>query len=344
MSRAQDVATQAIKDIFGQNESFDEAAAKAPSSFAKEIIRFDESGDAVDLGRRTVVRAGFSAGCFVQHQTKVVDSRADLTGLEQFLVNSINNDGSALLRGIDRNGNEMEGQLVPVPMDDFLGTYKRATDRIESDRRGPMSQSPEFQGGLHQIAVFMAMYKKSVAYADEGAVHIQLKPFRRTVASRAFSSGAAMGIPLCGPKQVSMIDEDKPKDCNFFATLTTEEGEITKFNLAATPSKEYISWPFSLKVVDEKDKANAEIVGTQQAVPMWAITGVPKMQVTLPSIVATKDIKIDDEVILFVASAPKAQGKRIAKDVFDVDGQDDKQGKKRYTKQAKKAQKKPGSK
>ena len=94
-----------------------------------------------------------------------------------------------------------------------------------------------------------------------------------------------------------------------------------------------------MKVVDEKDKANAKIVGTQQAVPMWAITGVPKMQVTLPSIVATKDIKIDDEVILFLASAHKAQGKRVAKDVFDVNGQE-----KRYTKQAKKAQKKPGSK
>ena len=189
------------------------------------------------------------------------------------------------------------------------------------------------------MVVFMAMYKKSVAYADEGAVHVQFKSFRRTVASRAFSSGAAMGIPLCGPKQVSMIDEDKPKEGHLVATLTTEEGEITKFNLAATTSGEYISWPFSLKVVDEKDKANAEIVGTQQAVPMWAITGVPKMQVTLPSIVATKDIKIDDEVILFLASAHKAQGKRVAKDVFDVNGQE-----KRYTKQAKKAQKKPGSK
>ena len=76
------------------------------------------------------------------------------------------------MRGIDRNGNETEGKLVPVPMDEFLGTYKRATDRIESEQRGPISQSPEFQGGLRQMFVFMAMYKKSVAYADEGAVHI----------------------------------------------------------------------------------------------------------------------------------------------------------------------------
>ena len=55
LSRAQDVATQAIKDIFGENESFDEVAAKAPSSFVKDIIQFDESGDAVDLGRWIVV-------------------------------------------------------------------------------------------------------------------------------------------------------------------------------------------------------------------------------------------------------------------------------------------------
>ena len=136
-----------------------------------------------------------------------------------------------------------------------------------------------------------------------------------------------------------MINEDKPKEGDFVATITTEEGEIPKLILAATPSKEYISWQFSLKVIDEKDKANAEIVGTHQAVPMWAITRVPKMQGTLPSIVATKDIKIDDEVILFLASAHKAQGKRVAKDVFDVNGQE-----KRYTKQAKNAQEKPGSK
>ena len=48
-------------------------------------------------------------------------------------MNSINNDGSVLLRGIDRNGNEMEGKLVSVPMDDFLGTYKKAMDCIENE-------------------------------------------------------------------------------------------------------------------------------------------------------------------------------------------------------------------
>ena len=48
-------------------------------------------------------------------------------------MKKINNDGSVLLRGIDRNGNEMEGKLVSVPMDDFLGTYKTAMDCIESE-------------------------------------------------------------------------------------------------------------------------------------------------------------------------------------------------------------------
>ena len=48
-------------------------------------------------------------------------------------MKSINNDGSVLLRGIDKNCNEMESKWVSVPMDDFLGTYKRAMDCIESE-------------------------------------------------------------------------------------------------------------------------------------------------------------------------------------------------------------------
>ena len=48
-------------------------------------------------------------------------------------MKSINNDGSVLLRGIDRNVNEMKGKLVTVPMDDFLGTYKKAMDCIKSE-------------------------------------------------------------------------------------------------------------------------------------------------------------------------------------------------------------------
>ena len=75
----QDIAKAGVADIFGQSLASPDRAAALATSMAPsaqqlmpsgDMVAFDDGGKALDLGKRSVLHAGFLDGAFVQFNAK----------------------------------------------------------------------------------------------------------------------------------------------------------------------------------------------------------------------------------------------------------------------------------
>ena len=110
-----------------------------------DMVAFDGDGTALDLGKRSVHAAGFLEGAFVQFNAKTCErlkeGSAGGTGQtyqHQWQITKINNDGSALLSEVGRDGSVKADSVSSVSMDSILSEYKVASAQIEVDHRTPV--------------------------------------------------------------------------------------------------------------------------------------------------------------------------------------------------------------
>ena len=100
-------------------------------------------------------------------------------------------------------------------------------------------------------------------------------------------------------------------------TVDNGDGKKKSFAMGRMSSKEYMSLAFEFKSIDEEEKANLKLGEVKVSVPMWALPNCPKFEVTLPLVAASKNIQVEDEMVLYIPKR-KNEPKRKAKDV-DLD-------------------------
>ena len=304
-----DICKNGINDIFGQAvvpmESEQPSVAAHPS-----MVQFNDAGEAIDLGKRAVMQAGFSEGRCVQLSVKAIAERS-ASGREQWVLSKINIDGSVLIANVGVDGQVKHGEVASVELHEFLCNYRTALHQIEIDNRTPVSDVPELMGDMFAPTLVVAMYKKRDAFPEVGIVRVQSKPSRSVFALRNWTAGDMIAMPVTNARDLKLQDgADTDVTSPFIATMEDGSGTKKSFVIGQMYSKESVSLPFVFKVTDQEDKANLQIGTLRVSAPVWTL----QFEVTMPVVQASRDIKVEHDMVLFVQRAKK-DVKRKAKDV-----------------------------
>ncbi len=339
--QSKEIAKVGINTIFGEAVIPKEQAEEQqpePAAIAS-MVQFDDSGDAIDLGKRAVMQAGFSERRFVQLSHKAVEARG-ATGRDQWQLTKINNDGSVLLTEINKDGTLKPESVSSVGMDDFMINYKVSLG-LELDNRPPLCSCADIDKDLLLSVVYAAMYKKREAFPEAGVARIQVRPSKTVFALRTWKTGENVAMPLTCAKQLEVLDAEKDESetsTSFVATLEDSEGNATRFAMPQMYSKEFVSLAYMFKITDKEDDANLKLAELPVAAPVFALPNCPRFQVALPVVQAAKAINCEDEMILYIPKAKKeAEMKRKAKDVVLGDGATKNEKKDKKEKKAKTA-------
>ena len=319
----QDIATTALKEIFGVDSSAsaggpaEAAPAALPAggaSSASDNIQFNETGEAIDLGKRSVLQEGFSEGLAVR---KILETGADLAtqaanARVQWQITKINMDGSVLLTKILPDGAIDKGNTTSVAVDDFLGKFKEVVP-LELDPRLPFTIDSE--ESIYQGAVFQAMYKKQGIAPVDGVFRLVLKPSKAVISLRSWSTGTLVSLPLTTYSNLKALDLSEEDPSLFTATFQDINGVPQSYAVHAPgANKDFVCMAFHFRTVEDESKANLKVTFTSVSVPMWSFSGCPKVDIKLPTIVATKQIETEDELILYKPITKVKDTKRKAKD------------------------------
>jgi hypothetical protein len=314
-----DIAKVGVSTIFGEAvipEEHAEEQQPGPAAIAS-MVQFDDSGDAIDLGKRAVMQAGFSERRFVQLSHRAVEARG-ATGRDQWQLTKMNNDGSVLLTEINKDGTLKPESVSSVGMDDFMLNYKVSLG-LELDNRPPLCSCADIDKDLLLSVVYAAMYKKREAFPEAGVARIQVRPSKTVFALRTWKTGENVAMPLTCAKQLKVLDAEKDESetsTSFVATLEDAEGNTTRFAMPQMHTKEFVSLAYMFKITDKEDDANLKLAELPVAAPVFALPNCPRFQVALPVVQAAKAINCEDEMILYIPKAKKeAEMKRKAKDV-----------------------------
>ena len=292
-----------------------------------DMVAFDDDGKALDLGKRSVHHAGFLEGAFVQFNAKTCSALKEVSagrpwqnGQNQWQITKINNDGSALLSEVGKDGSVKADSVSSVSMDSILSEYKVASAQIEVDHRTPMIDDgwqTMLEADLYQSIVYSALYKKRNDIPADGVGRVQLKPVKTVFALRTFKKGDHVAMPMTSLKQIKAI-EDEDGDTPFMINLQHANGHhVAKFSMGQEQLKTHLSLAFQFKRVEKQDDANLQVSTISQKVHAWALG--KEFIVQLPVVVATAVIDVDQEMLIYVpATEKKVEKKRVAKDIsFD---------------------------
>ena len=319
----QDIATTALKEIFGVDSSAsaggpaEAAPAALPAggaSSASDNIQFNETGEAIDLGKRSVLQEGFSEGLAVR---KILETGADqatqaANARVQWQITKVNMDGSVLLTEILADGAIDKGNTTSVAVDDFLGKFKEVVP-LEIDPRLPFTIDSE--ESIYQGAVFQAMYKKQGIAPVDGVFRLVLKPSKAVISLRSWSTGTLVSLPLTTYSNLKALDLSEEDPSLFTATFQDINGVPQSYAVHAPgANKDFVCMAFQFRTVEDESKANLKVTFNSVSVPMWSFSGCPKVDIKLPTIVATKQIETEDELILYKPITKVKDTKRKAKD------------------------------
>ena len=104
---------------------------------------------------------------------------------------------------------------------------------------------------------------------------------------------------------------------------------VTKFSMVQELLKAHLSLAFQFKRLEKQEAANLQVGTISLKVQAWALD--EEFLVHLPVVVATADIDVEQEMVLYVpATTKKVEKKRVAKDISfdDKDKNEDKKDKK----------------
>ena len=301
-------------------------AAAPPTSRepAHNVVLYDEeSGGAIDVGKLTVENLGFKVGNYV-----CKNGKGD-TPMEQWTVTHIGDEYVHIMR-IDDDGNTVKstsvdgsgapidpssvGGDVIVGIDDFCTSYKRCEKlKVMEGFNGKCitNDKKEINVLKYKSMVMMCMIElhgKHVVNPEE--FRMLEKPIRM-IASRVEKK---KGMLVIAPISLGIVVKD-PK-----TTYSTKLPEVT-IDIAGAPSfvvsppgGDDLSIFFAPKVVGDEDKANLVFRDEVMCVKMPSEKGRqnknPTIEVTIPCIVNSKDIKVNDELVLYRPQPTKKDEKK----------------------------------
>ena len=330
----QDIAKAGVADIFGQSGASPDGSAATCATLmtppaqqfmaSGDMVAFDGDGTALDLGKRSVHAAGFLEGAFVQFNAKTCaalkEGSAGGTGQtyqHQWQITKINNDGSALLSEVSKDGNLQADNVSSVSMDRILSEYKVAAAQIEVDQRTPLIDAgwqTMLEVELCQAIVYSALYKKRNDIPADGVGWVQLKPSKAVFSLRTVHKGDHVAMPMTSMKHLKTM-EDADADTTFMINLQHANGQhVTKFSMSQEGLKTHLSLAFQFKRIEKQEDANLQVSLISQKVHSWALG--KDFIVQLPVVVATAVIDVDQEMVMYVpATTTKVETKRKAKDI-----------------------------
>jgi len=155
-----------------------------------------------------------------------------------------------------------------------------------------------------------------------------LKPVKTVFALRPFQKGDHVAMPMTSMKHIKPSDEDADK--TFMINLQhANTHRVTTSSMVQELLKTHLSLAFQFKRVEKQEAANLHVGTISLKVQVWALDN--EFIVHLPVVVATADIDVEQEMLLYVpATTKKVEKKRVAKDISfdDKDKNDDKKDKK----------------
>ncbi len=266
----QDIATTALKEIFGVDSSAsaggpaEAAPAALPAggaSSASDNIQFNETGEAIDLGKRSVLQEGFSEGLAVR---KILETGADqatqaANARVQWQITKVNMDGSVLLTKILPDGAIDKGNTTSVAVDDFLGKFKEVVP-LELDPRLPFTIDSE--ESIYQGAVFQAMYKKQGIAPVDGVFRLVLKPSKAVISLRSWSTGTLVSLPLTTYSNLKALDLSEEDPSLFTATFQDINGVPQSYAVHAPgANKDFVCTAFQFRTIEDESKPQGQPQG-----------------------------------------------------------------------------------
>ena len=284
-----------VKKMVGPGDVGGKPAASTAEVAPASASAVHYTSDGNDAGRATVVNVGFSIGAVIEPKKTKEDQ--DI----QYAIKYINDDGSVGAQRIMPSGGE-DKEMTIIGIDNLVNHYRQAAKRITLHEGYPDNaaiESDELQNMVVRGVVGLAM-KRMHADGEYTTVKFraQKSPKERLFALSAADKKCLRVVPIT--HRFGTVPSTDALD------VVVVDGE--RYLLQRNVSKGCCSEFFVMRTVHERKDANMELKTFKET--------VEGIDVKVPCAVNFKDVKANDEVVLFKPAPPKAAPK--AKPVMAV--------------------------
>lgn len=277
--------------------------ASAPSTFAdsreggdataasRDMINYDEHGQAVGVGRVAVQNQGFEVNTLVV----ILKGKAD----EQYKIIAIADDGTVELQSA-KVGNELRTKHT---MGDFLKNYRLAKEKVELLEGYPgvdASISEEYLAYSLCCQVGVCVFSTAKAHPNTN-FEIQVKPIVKVTAKIAFEKDSLKMVPATN--NITMIEGKSLPRGSYLCVLGDEDGE-PKFALQKPSGAKFVAPIWRCKVVSDKTAANCEVSSVDSVYKCGAKNAKVKTA-SVPIVMNFKPIAVGDEIVVYDAVTVK---------------------------------------
>ena len=270
------------------------------------MVQFSSSGHAINIGRATVIEAGFKVGSVIGLKKADESSMA-----KQWQIISINANGSVDLHNVNRDGSIDTSTIVSVAFSDFLkesSSGYRLVVQIELDDRQPMRENPDLTVDLHKAFIISAMHrlmKMSATWADK--FRIQTKPTKAVMVISDAAVGCLKMLPVATQTCIRRLDPGEPVTDRFTITVVDSDDFEHLFALSTPGSKKFVDVAFVCKFLADTDKSNMKIEHENVIIK----TGGFNVTVKYPIVVSTVDLKADTELVIDDCTVKKDPKRKV---------------------------------
>ena len=292
-----DIASELVMKHFGVGSEASSSASHQDTTIdtaAPTLIEFTESGTAVDIGKVTVLQAGFHVGSLIGEKKLSKSSNAI-----QYKICNIFSDGSVSANAVDTSG-AVKPDATTIDRDTLMLSYKvlDAGKKIEIDTRPSMFGHEVINIDLMRGAVHQAMVRRMRSMTCESDMcRFQTSPTRAVFASAVIKADQRIMIPLTTLSNIKHVSKDDVVSSMFTSTVQTPAGLTEKFWFKPFASDDCVSLVFSVNAMEKGDSCNLEIEHVSDEVTMWADKSA-KYKVTIPVVKAMCDIDVDTLLVI----------------------------------------------
>jgi hypothetical protein len=308
-------ATEFLKNFAGEAEGLALGALQTTTEDKEDAntnnVVYTETGDIVGIGRQTLMNKGLNLNMYVSQKDSKKDHGANAS---QWKIVEIMENGTCKLVPVGADGNLTFDKPVDVCLDTMIDTYKETAAkefRAMTSNNNPLNDKDlqELEPkGLAAMAMMTLLKKFGVADA-----RIMVKPARALYASRDYAKEELIVVPASH----SLTVDPKPgADYNHKAALVTIESEGRAMSKVVVnpeaPSEKFASQYWCIDDNSDPNKTNCNIV--MKVLRMRKPTLLdkntnPMIEISVPVITNVKEIKKNDEIIVYRPS-PKKAGKK----------------------------------
>ena len=292
----------------------DEAAAddieKLDPKQKHNVVTYNEDGDIEGLSTMTMQNMGFKDGTFV-HKNKE-------TQLMQWQISQLGVDGQVQLARVQLDGSiddDETGSVVTVCIDTFCATYKTC-EKIKLvpkfEDKSLTSEHKDIKAMKYRSYVITCLEELHSKFPTDPTSFMPLEqPVRTVIAKRAFNPGDLVVIPITTSFSVKDPTTTYSNKC---AEATIAGEGAPTFVLGPPGGKDELSVFFMFRIVHVETEANLKFSTHEISFKHPQFGSKPAKnvltEISFTSIVNSKTIKINDELLLFRPRVEKPQEKK----------------------------------